>query len=60
MSTEAATAQSTTSVATVVPPSPSGSLAPVGEQPPTDFMDTGESESQATDLQPTAIEATGM
>lgn len=51
-----------TSVATLVAPAPSGSLAPVGDQPPADFMDSGEPDpptAAAPAEQPPAIEATG-
>ena len=54
--------QPVTSVATLVAPAPTGSLGPVGEQPPADFMDTGEPDPPTTtnSLQaPTAVEATG-
>lgn len=56
--------QPVTSVATLVAPAPSGSLAPVGEQPPADFMDTGEPDpptNPAGNLQQgtAAVEATG-
>ena len=59
------TVQPVTSVATLVAPAPSGSLAPVGEQPPADFMDSGEPDpptgttAAAPAEQPAAIEATG-
>jgi len=56
-------------VATVVAPAPSGSLAPVGDQPPVDFMDTGEPEPPVAlpaaapvenSQTPMAVEATGL
>ena len=59
------TVQPVTSVATLVAPAPSGSLAPGGEQQPADFMDSGEPDpptgtaAAAPAEQHAAIEATG-